>query len=112
LFKGAIAFDTGSGTHTRVVKGTLTNGATNTLWRGNDEWGPGETVIGAGGGVAWINYADGAEAALEDAMVASANGRVIDGWPHGDHHKPVTLDLSGDGRRLTIRGRATVHYTL
>lgn len=84
------------------------------MWttRPDDEWAPDETAIGAGGAVAWITVADGAEAGLYDAMVAPAHGHVIDVWPRGDHHADVSLSLSANGRRLTVRGRTVVHYTL
>jgi hypothetical protein len=114
LFRGRIAFDTYSHGRASVKAGSLVRGATRTLWttRLGGEWYPDETVIGAGGAVAWINFADGAEAGLFDAMIAPPRGHVIDVWPRGDHHTDVSLSLSTDGRRLTVWGRSVVHYEL
>jgi hypothetical protein len=114
IFDGRIAFDRYSRGRASVKAGSLTAGATRTVWttRLDGEWFPDETVIGAGGAVAWINVADGAESGLFDAMIAPAHGRVIDVWPRGDHHTDVSLSLSTDGRRLTVQGRSVVHYEL
>ena len=94
--------------------GSLKGEATRTAWTNTSDtaWVAVDTAIGAGGAVAFVIGADGAEEGLYDALLARPRGRVLDVWPGGHHDGVLSLDVSANGRRLTVAGPSVWHYAL
>lgn len=117
LFKGRIAFVHQPGTRSSVRVGELTSGPRRVAWTNHEDRQSAaiDTVIGKGGAVAFVTVADGAEEGLYDARLAVPGRAVRDLWPGDRHNGGISLEVTPDGRRLTVAvsaGHRILNYRL
>jgi hypothetical protein len=111
LFRGRVASSHAVGLRSSVRLGSLTGGLARQLWTNgsDDNLGARDTAIGAGNAVAFVTVSDGAEEGLFDARLVRPGRRgVLDLWPGDRHNGGVSLDVSRDGRRLTVAASSQV----
>ena len=114
VFRGRLAYVHQRGTRSRVMTGSLTDGASRTAWTNAADTASAaaQTAIGANGAVAFVVVADGAEVGLFDAKLARPDGRVLDVYPGDRHAGELSLSVSSHGRRLRVSGPSTWRYAL
>jgi hypothetical protein len=114
LFRGRLAFAHEPHARSSVRVGTLGSGPQRTVWSDRESAAV-ETAIGRAGAVAFVTAADGAEEGLYDAELATPAGRIRDLWPGDRHNGGISLELTPNGRRLTVAvsaGHRLLHYRL
>jgi hypothetical protein len=114
LFRGRLALAHQPHLRSSVRVGSLGLGPRRTVWSDRGSAAV-ETAIGKGGAVAFVTAADGAEEPLYDAALATPAGRVRDLWPGDRHNGGISLELTPNGRRLTVavaKGHRLLRYRL